>query len=159
MHNVVRFIYIVKSSSINLLLTVYPHLHKLRFTNVGSAKRLYNAENQTVFFEAIVKLVFEKKCFNSKQFELTIHSFLAEECLVVQVKSRKTGKCSFPKEWYKWYLDIIEETIQLCIDDKIHLYTLVNKRIIKKILILLLTQNPAVEIILSVDNHISPLGK
>ena len=67
-----------------------------------------------------------------QKFENIIHNFFSERCLDIKIADKK-GIYKMPKEWYIVPIEIIEETIQLIINDKIQNYKFdhIQNKIIK----------------------------
>jgi hypothetical protein len=81
--------------------------------------RIKNAENETTYLMAPVKIISAYKTFNldPQKFENIIHNFFSERCLDVKIADKK-GNYKMPNEWYIVPINVIEEIIQLIINNQ-----------------------------------------
>lgn len=129
-------IYILSSLSKRPEIKFIENLYKIGFTTLPIEKRIQNAENETTFLMAKVKIISLYKTYNlnPQKFESIIHQIFSKRCLDVKIAD-KNGKLKNPKEWYIAPIRIIEQVIQLIINKKIQNYKfdhLLNKLIEKK---------------------------
>ena len=90
------------------------NLYKIGYCTTSIKKRTENAENETTFLMAPVKLVSSYQTFNSnpQKFEDVIHQFFSERCLDIKIAD-KDGNYKKPKEWYIAPIKVIEQVIEL----------------------------------------------
>lgn len=129
-------IYIVKTLSDDPLLTQYPHLYKIGYTEKTPAERLANAERDIAFLERPVSLVTEFQCFNMnpQKLEALIHAFLFAQRLNLTLTSRD-GSDYHPREWFAVELDVARAIIGYILDGTINQYRMDNTtgRIVMKL--------------------------
>lgn len=118
-------IYIVASLSDNRVIRSVPNLYKIGYTELTVEERTKNAENDTAFLEAPIRIIASIECFNlnPNKFETLVHAFLSSQRLIIDLYS-KDGKRYKPQEWFSVPLDTARETIKRIIDG-----TIVNYRI------------------------------
>lgn len=121
--NATGHIYVLSSLSKKPEINSIKDLYKIGYCTTSIETRIENAENETTFLMAPVKIISAYKTFNvdPQKFESVIHNFFSERCLDVKIADKK-GNYKMPKEWYIVPFDIIEETIQLIINNQIHNY-------------------------------------
>ena len=107
-------IYILSSLSEKPEIKSIKNLYKIGYCTTSIKKRTENAENETTFLMAPVKLVSSYKTFNSnpQKFEDIIHQFFSERCLDIKIAD-KDGNYKKPKEWYIAPIKVIEQVIEL----------------------------------------------
>tara|TARA_R110001583_G_scaffold42169_5_gene134118 strand:- start:6496 stop:7770 length:1275 start_codon:yes stop_codon:yes gene_type:complete len=120
-------IYIVTTKSDNPVLTAIPNLHKIGYTELTVEERTKNAERDTAFLEAPVKILVEIECYNLNphKFESLIHGFLHAQRLTMTLTG-KDGKAYHPKEWFSVPLDTAREVVRRIIDGSIIRYRINN---------------------------------
>ena len=127
-------IYILSSLSKKPEINSIKDLYKIGYCTTSIETRIENAENETTFLMSPVKIISAYKTFNldPQKFENIIHNFFSERCLDIKIADKK-GIYKMPKEWYIVPIEIIEETIQLIINDKIQNYKFdhIQNKIIK----------------------------
>jgi hypothetical protein len=118
-------VYIVASLSNNQAIKSIPNLYKIGYTELTVEERTRNAENDTAFLEAPIRIIASIECFNlnPNKFETLIHAFLSSQRLLIDLYS-KDGKRYKPQEWFSVPLDTARETIKRIIDG-----TIINYRI------------------------------
>ncbi|MHA2123421.1 MAG: GIY-YIG nuclease family protein, partial [Promethearchaeota archaeon] len=116
-------IYILSSLSEKPEIKSIKNLYKIGYCTTSIEKRTENAENETTFLMAPVKLVSSYKTFNSnpQKFEDIIHQFFSERCLDIKIAD-KDGNYKKPKEWYIAPIKVIEQVIELIEQREIHNY-------------------------------------
>ena len=107
-------IYILSSLSEKPEIKSIKNLYKIGYCTTSIKKRTENAENETTFLMAPVKLVSSYQTFNSnpQKFEDVIHQFFSERCLDIKIADRN-GNYKKPKEWYIVPIKVIEQVIEL----------------------------------------------
>ena len=112
-------IYVLSSLSEKPEIKSIKDLYKIGYCTTSIETRIDNAENETTFLMAPVKVVSAYKTFNldPQKFENIIHNFFSERCLDLKVADKK-GNYKMPKEWYIVPISVIEEIIQLIINNK-----------------------------------------
>ena len=116
-------IYVLSSLSEKPEIKSIKNLYKIGYCTTSIEKRTENAENETTFLMAPVKLVSSYKTFNSnpQKFEDIIHQFFSERCLDIKIAD-KDGNYKKPKEWYIAPIKVIEQVIELIEKREIHNY-------------------------------------
>ncbi len=106
------YIYAVKSLSSNPEISKYQNLYKIGFANESVEKRIRNAENDSTYLYAPVKIVATWKVqnFSARKLETVIHHRFSDKQLQISVPT-VNGKIENPKEWYIVPLDEIEANI------------------------------------------------
>jgi len=121
-------VYVLATRSTNPELTPYKNnLYKVGFTETTVEDRVKNAEKDSTFLEAPVRIVSTNQCFNmnAQKLEALAHGFLASRRLNVTLKSNN-GKVYSPKEWFNVPLLTVLEVIQHIVDGTISQYRLDN---------------------------------
>ncbi|WP_345889199.1 GIY-YIG nuclease family protein [Shewanella algae] len=121
-------VYILKSLSTNPALLPYKHnLYKIGFTETSVEERIKNAERDSTFLEAPVKIVATNQCFNlnAQKLEALVHGFFAPRRLNVKLVSH-SGQVYTPKEWFNVPLSSALAVIQYIVDGSISQYRLDN---------------------------------
>jgi len=121
-------VYVLATLSINPALTPYKkNLYKVGFTDTTVEQRIKNAENDSTFLEAPVRIVSTSQCFNmnAQKLEALAHGFLASRRLNVTLKSQ-SGKVYSPREWFNVPLVTVLAVIQYIVDGTISHYRLDN---------------------------------
>ncbi|KFI22544.1 GIY-YIG nuclease family protein [Nitrosococcus oceani] len=128
-------IYFVTTRSENPDLKAIPNLVKIGYTELTVEERTKNAERDTAFLEAPVKILASMECYNlnPNKFESLIHGFLYAQRLKVALIG-KDGKAYHPKEWFSVPLDTAREVVKRIIDGSIVHYRMDNTtgRLVKK---------------------------
>ena len=116
-------IYILSSLSEKPEIKSIKNLYKIGYSTTSVEKRTENAENETTFLMAPVKIVSSYKTFNlnPQKFEDVIHQFFSERCLDIKIAD-KDGNYKKPKEWYIVPIKVIEQVIELIINREIQNY-------------------------------------
>jgi hypothetical protein len=116
-------IYILSSLSEKPEIQSIKNLYKIGYSTTSVEKRTENAENETTFLMAPVKIVSSYKTFNlnPQKFEDVIHQFFSERCLDIKIAD-KDGNYKKPKEWYIAPIKVIEQVIELIINREIQNY-------------------------------------
>lgn len=106
------YIYVVKSLSKDPQIASIDSLYKVGFTAGSVKKRIANAENESTYLYAPVKLIeqFHVINLNAESLETAIHHALANYQLDVEIKATN-GRTIVPREWFVVDLDKIEEVI------------------------------------------------
>ena len=127
-------IYVLSSLSDKPEIKSINNLYKIGYTTTSIEKRIENAENETTFLMAPVKIVSSYKTYNlnPQKFEDVIHKVFSERCLDVKI-TNKDGELKKPKEWYIVPIRVIEQVIQLIINKQIQNYKFdhLNDKLIK----------------------------
>ncbi|WP_226685269.1 GIY-YIG nuclease family protein [Shewanella indica] len=121
-------VYILKSLSTDPALLPYKHnLYKIGFTETSVEERIKNAERDSTFLEAPVKIVATNQCFNlnAQKLEALVHGFFAPRRLNVKLVSH-SGQVYTPKEWFNVPLSSALAVIQYIVDGSISQYRLDN---------------------------------
>ena len=128
-------IYFVTTRSENPDLKAIPNLVKIGYTELTVEERTKNAERDTAFLEAPVKILASMECYNlnPNKFETLIHGFLHAQRLKMTLIG-KDGKAYHPKEWFSVPLDTAREVVKRIIDGSIIHYRMDNTtgRLVKK---------------------------
>lgn len=128
-------IYFVTTRSDNADLKAIPNLVKIGYTELTVEERTKNAERDTAFLEAPVKILASMECYNlnPNKFETLIHGFLHAQRLKMTLVG-KDGKAYHPKEWFSVPLDTAREVVKRIIDGSIVRYRMDNTtgRLVKK---------------------------
>ena len=116
-------IYVLSSLSKNPEIQSIKDLYKIGYSTTSVEERIKNAENETTFLMAPVKIVSSYKTYNlnPQKFEDVIHQFFSERCLDMKIAD-KNGKSKKPKEWYVAPIKVIEQAIELIINRQIQNY-------------------------------------
>lgn len=128
-------IYFVTTLSKNPDLTAIPNLIKIGYTELTVEERTKNAERDTAFLEAPIKILASMECYNlnPNKFETLIHGFLHAQRLKITLMG-KDGKAYHPQEWFSVPLDTAREVVKRIIDGSIIHYRIDNTtgRMVKK---------------------------
>jgi hypothetical protein len=116
-------IYILSSLSENPEIESIKDLYKIGYSTTSVEQRIENAENETTFLMAPVKIVSSYKTFNlnPQKFEDLIHQVFSIRRLDIKVAD-KEGNLKQPKEWYIVPIKVIEQAIELIINKQIQNY-------------------------------------
>ncbi len=116
-------IYVLSSLSKNPDIESIKDLYKIGYSTTSVEERIENAENETTFLMAPVKIVSSYKTFNlnPQKFEDLIHQVFSIRRLDIKV-ANKEGNLKQPKEWYIVPIRIIEQAIELIINKQIQNY-------------------------------------
>jgi hypothetical protein len=121
-------VYVLATLSTDPTLAIYKqHLYKVGFTETSVEQRIKNAETDSTFLEAPVRIVATSQCYNlnAQKLEALVHGFLAPRRLNVKLKSH-TGQVYTPKEWFNVPLATALAVIQHIVDGTISQYRLDN---------------------------------
>ena len=116
-------IYVLSSLSDKPEIKSIKDLYKIGFSTTSVEERIENAENETTFLMAPVRIVSSYKTFNlnPQKFEDLIHQVFAIRRLDIKVAD-KEGNLKQPKEWYIVPIRVIEQAIELIINKQIQNY-------------------------------------
>ena len=116
-------IYVLSSLSEKPEIQSIKDLYKIGYTTTPVEERIENAENETTFLMAPVKIVSSYKTFNlnPQKFEDLIHKVFSIRRLDIKVAD-KEGNLKQPKEWYIVPIRVIEQAIELIINKQIQNY-------------------------------------
>lgn len=137
--NVTGYIYVLSSLSQDPAIKDVKHLYKIGFSTNSVEQRIANAENETTYLMAPVKIQASYKVvnMNSQKFEDLIHQLLKPVQFQVSVFDDK-GIEHQPQEWFVVPLPVVDVIIQKIVDGSIVGYTYnptlecLEKRIIKE---------------------------
>ncbi|GIU22195.1 hypothetical protein TUM4644_14010 [Shewanella colwelliana] len=121
-------VYVLATHSTNPALAPYKNnLYKVGFTETTVEQRIKNAEKDSTFLEAPVRIVSTNQCFNmnAQKLEALAHGFLASRRLNVTLKSQ-SGQVYSPREWFNVPLVTVLAVIQHIVDGTISHYRLDN---------------------------------
>jgi len=121
------YIYFVTSLSDNPALKSVPNLLKIGYTEQSVEKRIRNAEKDTTFLEAPVKVLATYDCFNlnPQKFETLIHGVLHAQRLQMALTG-KDGKSYHPREWFSVDIETAKQVVKRIIDGSIVEYRMNN---------------------------------
>lgn len=122
------WVYVLATLSTDPALIPYKkNLYKIGFTETTVEQRIKNAEKDSTFLEAPVRVVSTSQCFNlnAQKLEALVHGFLAARRLNVTLKSH-SGQVYTPKEWFNVPLATVLAVIQHIVDGAISQYRLDN---------------------------------
>jgi len=107
------YIYVLKSLSENPEIKSIDNLYKIGFSTTAVAERIANAENESTYLTAKVKIIATWKAFNMNVsgFEALIHRVFKDVRLQVRIGAY------IPEEWFIVPYDAIEKTIQCIIKE------------------------------------------
>ncbi|MDF7639281.1 GIY-YIG nuclease family protein [Lactobacillus sp. ESL0791] len=113
--HVTGYVYILESKSNNAVvkqIQANHSLYKVGFTSGSVQKRIANAENESTYLYAPVKIVEEIKIvnLNPESLETAIHHALSEYRLNVEIPA-PNGKMIQPREWFVIDLITIEDVV------------------------------------------------
>ena len=113
------YIYVLSSFSKKTEINSIKDLYKIGYCTTNVEDRIKNAENETTYLMAPVKIVSAYKTFNlnPQKFENIVHNFFSERCLDIKIADKR-GDYKMPKEWYIVPIDVIEKVIQLIINNQ-----------------------------------------
>ena len=116
-------IYVLSSLSEKPEIQSIKDLYKIGFSTTSVEERIENAENETTFLMAPVKIVSSYKTFNlnPQKFEDLIHQVFSIRRLDIKIAD-KQGNLKQPKEWYIVPIRVIEQAIELIINKQIQNY-------------------------------------
>ena len=116
-------IYVLSSLSEKPEIQSIKDLYKIGYSTTPVEERIENAENETTFLMAPVKIVSSYKTFNlnPQKFEDLIHQVFSIRRLDIKVAD-KEGNLKQPKEWYIVPIRVIEQAIELIINKQIQNY-------------------------------------
>ena len=116
-------IYVLSSLSEKPEIKSVKDLYKIGYCTTSVEKRTENAENETTFLMAPVRIVSSYKTFNlnPQKFEDLIHQVFSIRCLDIKIAD-KDGNLKKPKEWYIVPIKVIEQVIELIINKQIQNY-------------------------------------
>lgn len=114
------YIYVVKSLSDKQEIKSIKNLYKIGFSKIPVEERIKNAEFETSFLLAKVKILAIFKCYNvnPQKIELLLHKFFSESCLDLDIFDNEGNRHS-PREWFIAPINIIEQAIKLLLKGEI----------------------------------------
>lgn len=120
-------IYFVTTMSDNPALRAIPNLIKIGYTEQTVEERTKNAERDTAFLEAPIKILASMECYNlnPNKFESLIHGFLYAQRLRMTLVGQD-GKSYHPNEWFSVSLEDAMEAARRIIDGSIVKYRMDN---------------------------------
>lgn len=120
-------IYFVTSLSDNPVLKAVPDLLKIGYTEQTVEERTRNAEKDTTFLEAPVRILGAFECYNLNphKFETLVHGVLHAQRLQMTLTG-KDGKTYHPKEWFSVDLETAKQVVQRIVDGSIVNYRMNN---------------------------------
>jgi len=120
-------IYFVTSLSDNPVLKAVPNLLKIGYTEQTVEDRTRNAEKDTTFLEAPVRILGAFECYNLNphRFETLVHGVLHAQRLQMTLTG-KDGKTYHPKEWFSVDLETAKQVVERIIDGSIVNYRMNN---------------------------------
>jgi len=128
------FIYILSSLSENSEIQTLKDLYKIGYCTTAVEERIKNAEKDSTFLMAPVKIISVYKTYNlnPQKFESLIHNFFIHKCLDVKIAD-KFGQKKNPKEWYVVPIRTLERVIELIINNEImnYKYDLASEKLVK----------------------------
>ena len=106
------YIYVLKSLSEDPQIANIKSLYKIGFTKNSVRQRIANAENESTYLYAPVKVVEQFQVINLDpgKLETTIHHVLEDYKLDVSIKV-PNGKVITPREWFVIDLPKVEEIV------------------------------------------------
>ncbi len=116
-------IYVLSSLSKKTEIQSIKDLYKIGYSSTSVEQRIENAQNETTFLMAPVKIVSSYKTFNlnPQKFEDLIHQVFSMRRLDIKIAD-KEGNLKQPKEWYIVPIKVIEQAIELIINKQIQNY-------------------------------------
>ncbi len=121
-------VYVLATQSNDPVLIPYKqNLYKIGFTETSVEQRIKNAEIDSTFLEAPVRIVATNQCFNlnAQKLEALVHGFLAPRRLNITLRSQG-GQTYTPREWFNVPLATALAVIQHIVDGTISKYRLDN---------------------------------
>ena len=120
-------IYFVTTLSDHPVLKAVPNLLKIGYTEQTVEERTRNAEKDTTFLEAPVRILGAFDCYNLNphKFETLVHGVLHAQRLQMTFTGRD-GKVYHPKEWFSVDLETAKEVVARIIDGSIVNYRMNN---------------------------------
>ena len=114
------YIYVVKSLTDKQEIKSINNLYKIGFSKIPVEERIKNAEFETSFLLAKVKILAIFKCYNvnPQKIELLLHKFFSESCLDLDIFDNEGNRHS-PREWFIAPINIIEQAINLLLKGEI----------------------------------------
>ena len=122
--NITGYIYVLSSLSDNPAVKAEKNLYKIGFTTNSVEQRIANAENESTYLMAPVKIVATYKVVNlsSQKFEDLVHQLLKHVQFQVKVFDDK-GIEHLPQEWFVVPLPVVDVIIKKIMDGSIVDYT------------------------------------
>jgi len=113
-------IYILKSLSEDSRIKDIQNLYKVGYTTGKVEDRIRNAQRDSTYLMAPVKIAASYKCLNmnAQKFEQLIHRFFDEVKLDMSL-TFSNGKSYVPSEWYVVPLDVLDRVVDLIINGEI----------------------------------------
>jgi hypothetical protein len=129
------YIYILSSKSKDQRINSIQNLYKIGYSTTIVEDRIKNAEKETTYLMAAVKIeaVYKTYNMNTQKFEQLLHNFFGKVCLNIDIYDQKGIRIT-PREWFITPIHIIEQAIELIISGEIIHYNFdaSNNKIIKK---------------------------
>lgn len=115
---VTGFIYVLKSLIDHEEINSLNHFYKIGFTTESVQERIRNAEKESTYMYAPVKLIAEYEISNARAqgVEKLIHKFFAAACLDIEINGHH------PREWFQVPLPVIDKAINMIISGQIIYY-------------------------------------
>lgn len=127
------YIYILESLSNNPEIAKIRNLYKIGFSTKPVEDRIKNAEKDTTFLMAPVKIIASFRCYNlnPQKFENLLHKFFGEVRLDSEIIN-KNGTRYSADEWFIAPLEVIDQVVKLIINGEIlhYAYDKENEEII-----------------------------
>ncbi|WP_455641949.1 GIY-YIG nuclease family protein [Parabacteroides johnsonii] len=122
--NVTGYIYILSSLSSNSQIANIKNLYKIGFTTSSVEERIANAEKESTYLMAPVKIEAQYKIanMNSHVFETLLHQVLDAVQMRFIIYDDKGQECH-PKEWFVVPISVIDTIILKILDGSITQYT------------------------------------
>ena len=113
-------IYVLTSRSEKAEISSIDNLYKIGYSSTSVQDRIKNAENETTYLMAPVKIESSWICYNMNalKFEQLIQRFFGHTCVEIDVFDKK-GIRHTPREWFIVPLEAIEQAIILIISGEI----------------------------------------
>lgn len=108
-------IYVLESLSRDPAVSTIANLYKIGCTGKSVAERIGNAQNESTYLMAPVKIVEDYKLtglYNVHRVETLIHHFFADAKVDIEVIDANGRKC-VPDEWYSVPIGVIREAIDM----------------------------------------------
>jgi hypothetical protein len=117
------YIYVLSSLSQNDEIKKIKNLYKIGFSKNDVAERIKNAEKESTYLCAPVKIQGAWKCINMnpQMLEKLLHNFFGNSCLNIDIIDNNGFRQS-PREWFIAPLDVIEKAIEMIINGGITNY-------------------------------------